>query len=88
MDQNKDGIVTLEDDNGQLIDMKVIEMVEYMDSKYVLLQSDDETDELSYVFKFMEDENFDRLETVEDEEEREMIFKLFEEKIEGNGLAN
>ncbi len=88
MDQNRDGVVTLEDDNGQLIDMKVIEMIEYMDSQYVLLQSDDETDELSYVFKFMEDDNFDRLETIEDEEEREMIFKLFEEKIEGNGLAN
>ena len=88
MDQNRDGVVTLEDDNGQLIDMKVIEMIEYMDNQYVLLQSDDETDELSYVFKFMEDDNFDRLETIENEEEREMIFKLFEEKIEGNGLAN
>ncbi len=88
MDQNRDGIITLEDDNGQLIDMKVIEMIEYMDSQYVLLQSEDETDELSYIFKFTEDNNFDRLETVEDEEEREMIFKLFEEKIEGNGLAN
>lgn len=88
MDQNRDGVVTLEDDNGQLIDMKVIEMIEYMDSQYVLLQSDDKTDELSYVFKFMEDDNFDRLETIEDEEEREMIFKLFEEKIEGNGLSN
>jgi len=88
MDENKEGIVTLEDDNGQLIDMRVIEMIEYMESKYVLLQNNDDEDELSYIFKFVEDEQFDRLESVEDEDELETIFKLFEERIEGSGLAN
>ncbi|MBN2853789.1 MAG: DUF1292 domain-containing protein [Clostridia bacterium] len=88
MDENKEGIVTLEDENGQLIDMRVIEMIEYMDSKYVLLQTEDDDDELSYIFKFVEDENFDRLESVEDEEELETVFKLFEEKIEGTNLSN
>lgn len=88
MDENKDGIVTLEDENGELIDMRVVEMIEYMDSKYVLLQTDDDEDELSYIFKFVEDENFDRLESVDDEEELETVFKLFEEKIEGTNLSN
>jgi len=88
MDENKEGIVTLEDDNGQLIDMRVIEMIEYMESKYVLLQNNDDEDELSYIFKFVEDEQFDRLESVDDEEELETIFKLFEERIESSGLAN
>ena len=88
MDENKEGIVTLEYDKGQLIDMRVIEMIEYMESKYVLLQNNDDEDELSYIFKFVEDEQFDRLESVEDEEELETIFKLFEERIEGSGLAN
>jgi len=88
MYEDKEGIVTLEDDKGQLIDMRVIEMIEYMESKYVLLQNNDDEDELSYIFKFVEDEQFDRLESVEDEEELETIFKLFEERIEGSGLAN
>lgn len=88
MSEDKDGIVTLEDENGKLVDMRVIEMLEYMDSKYVLLHTEEENDELSYIFKFVEDDNFDRLETVDDEEELETIFKLFEEKIEGNSLIN
>ncbi|HPJ21826.1 MAG TPA: DUF1292 domain-containing protein [Clostridia bacterium] len=78
---NNEGIITLEDENGRMIDMNVIEMVEYEEVRYVLLQSTDENDENSYIFRFREDIEYDRLESIDDEEELERIWDIFEEKL-------
>ncbi len=86
--ENNEGIITLEGENGELVDMLVIEMVEFHGRKYVLLQSTDETDEDSYIFKFSEEIDFDKLETISDEKELTEIFKIFDEKISGSGLVN
>ncbi len=86
--ENNEGIITLEGENGELVDMLVIEMVEFHGRKYVLLQSTDETDEDSYIFKFSEEIDFDKLETISDEKELTEIFKVFDEKISGSGLVN
>ena len=64
---NNEGIITLEGENGELIDMQVVEMVEFRGNRYVLLQNTDEKDEDSYIFRFTEDVDFDRLETISDE---------------------
>lgn len=87
MDKSE-GAITLEDEGGKLIDMNVVEMIEFMDTRYVLLQSTDTSDENSYIFRFREDNEFDRLETVDDESELENIKGLFEEKISGSGPVN
>ena len=87
MDKNE-GVITLEDEKGRLIDMNVIEMIEFMDTRYVLLQSTDTSDENSYIFRFREDIEYDRLESVDDESELENIRGLFEEKISGSGPVN
>lgn len=87
MDKDE-GLITLEDENGKLIDMNVVEMVEFMGIKYVLLQSTDLKDEDSYIFKFTEDFDFDRLESISDEKELEDVFKLFDRKISGSGPVN
>lgn len=86
--ENNEGIITLEGENGELIDMMVVEMVEFRGSKYVLLQNADESDEDSYVFKFTEDVDYDKLETISDEKELEDVFEMFEEKISGTGQVN
>lgn len=85
---NNEGIITLEGENGELIDMHVVEMIEFHGRKYVLLQSTDEKDEDSYIFKFTEDADFDRLETISDEKELEDVFKIFDKKISGSGHVN
>lgn len=86
--ENNEGIITLEGENGELIDMMVIEMLEFRGSKYVLLQNADESDEDSYIFKFTEDVDYDKLETVSDDKELEDVFEMFEEKISGTGQVN
>ena len=86
--ENNEGIITLEGENGELVDMLVIEMVEFHGRKYVLLQSTDETDEDSYIFKFSEEIDFDKLETVSDEKELTEVFKVFDDKISGSGHVN
>jgi uncharacterized protein YrzB (UPF0473 family) len=78
---NKEGIITLEDENGKLIDMRVIEMLDYNFEKYVLLQNSEDDDEVSYIFRYVEDKDFDKLESVDDENELELLLKLFEEKL-------
>lgn len=85
---NNDGVITLEDENGKLIDMNVVEMIEYQATRYVLLQSTDTSDENSYIFRFREDADFDRLESVDDENELESIRDIFEEKISDAGPVN
>lgn len=85
---NNEGIITLEGDNGELIDMVVIEMVEYEGSRYVLLQNTDDSDENSYIFRFSEDIDFDKLETIDDEKELSDVFTEFEKKISGSGHIN
>jgi len=87
MDKN-DGIITLEDENGKLIDMNVIEMVEFRDTRYVLLQSADTDDENSYIFRFREDEEYDRLESVDDDNELGQITNIFQEKLSESGPVN
>jgi hypothetical protein len=85
---NNEGIITLEGENGELIDMQVVEMVEFRGSRYVLLQNTDEKDEDSYIFRFTEDVDFDRLETISDEKELADVFDIFEKKISGSGHVN
>jgi hypothetical protein len=87
MNENQ-GIITLEDENGTMVDMTVVDMVEYSGEKYVLLQSTDENDEVSYIFKFTEEADFDRLESVEDEEELRNVAELFEQRISDSGYMN
>lgn len=85
---NNEGIITLEGENGELIDMMVIEMVEFGGSKYVLLQNTDEKDEDSYIFRFSEDIEYDKLETISDEKELADVFDIFDKKISGQGHVN
>ena len=86
--ENNEGIITLEGENGEMVDMLVIEMVEFHGRKYVLLQNSDETDEDSYIFKFTEEIDFDKLETISDEKELTEVFEIFDEKISGSGHVN
>lgn len=85
---NNDGIITLEDEMGRFIDMNVIEMIEFQETRYVLLQSTDSSDENSYIFRYREDVGFDRLESVDDDNELDDIKSIFEEKISGSGPVN
>ena len=85
---NNEGVITLEGENGELIDMHVVEMIEFRGSKYVILQSADKKDEDSYIFRFTEDVDFDRLETISDEKELADVFDIFDKKISESGHVN
>lgn len=85
---DEQGVITLEDENGVMVNMVVVDMIEHLGHKYVLLQNAEETDEVSYIFKFTEETDFDRLESVDDEKELEQIVDLFEKKISDLGYMN
>lgn len=85
---NNEGIITLEGENGELINMNVVEMIEFLGNKYVLLQNTDEKDETSYIFRFTEESDFDKLETISDEKELADVFDIFDKKISGSGNVN
>ena len=86
--ENIEGVITLEDEKGELVDMHVVEMIEFQNSKYVLLQNSDVSDEESYIFRFSEDIDFDRLESIGDDKELESVIDMFNRKISDSGPVN
>ncbi len=79
--ENNNAVITLEGENGEIVDMIVIEMAQYNGKKYVLLQNTDEKDEDSYIFRFREEMDYDSLEAINDERELSNVFDVFEKKI-------
>lgn len=88
MDKNDEGVIVLEDENGKFINMVVVEMVELLGEKYVMLQEEGSSDNVPFIFKFVEGSENDSLESIDDEEHLERIFAIFEEKISGYSPLN
>lgn len=57
MDDERDNIIVMEDDDGNPIEMMVLEMLDYDDRTYVLMQPADEAEEDAYIFEYEEDKD-------------------------------
>ncbi|HNZ41286.1 MAG TPA: DUF1292 domain-containing protein [Clostridia bacterium] len=84
MDNERDNIIVMEDDEGNPIEMTVLEMLEYDDRTYVLMQSADESEEDAYIFEYEEDKDDAILTPVEDEQLLDELFELFVEKMDSD----
>ncbi len=83
-DLEEDDIVTLIDDEGKEIAFKFVGVTEYKGGKYVFLviaePNDDIAEDEVVIFKLNEEEN--TLDTIEDEELMETVFKQFQEEMD------
>lgn len=77
----KNGSLTIEIGDGKTIHLRVVELLERNNQKYVLMQDTEKQEEESYIFRFIEDREYDQLESIEDGEELELLVQLFEEKM-------
>ncbi|MFA5342167.1 MAG: DUF1292 domain-containing protein [Clostridia bacterium] len=83
MEEERDDIIVMEDENGNPVEMVVLEMLEYKEKTYVLMQTVDESDEDSYIFEYEEENDEDAILTpIEDEKLLDEIFELFVKKMD------
>ncbi|MFO7636573.1 MAG: DUF1292 domain-containing protein [Clostridia bacterium] len=89
--KENDGILTLEDENGKILNLRVLELLSCNGQRYVLLEDINEENDESYIFRFIEnkeDMEYDSLESIEDKEELLLVCRLFEQKMEGKDQTN
>ncbi|MDD3972097.1 MAG: DUF1292 domain-containing protein [Clostridia bacterium] len=82
MDNERDDIIMMEDENGNPVEMIALEMLDYEEKTYVLMQSTDETDENSYIFEYEEEDDDAILTPVEDDKLVDKLFDLFIKKMD------
>ncbi|HPJ76257.1 MAG TPA: DUF1292 domain-containing protein [Clostridia bacterium] len=82
MDNERDDIIMMEDENGNPVEMIALEMLDYEEKTYVLMQTTDETDENSYIFEYEEEDDDEILTPVEDDNLVDKLFELFIKKMD------
>ncbi|HXK72560.1 MAG: DUF1292 domain-containing protein [Clostridia bacterium] len=82
MDNERDDIIMMEDENGNPVEMIALEMLDYEEKTYVLMQTTDETDENSYIFEYEEEDDDAILTPVEDDNLVDKLFELFIKKMD------
>lgn len=84
MEEERDDIIMMEDEEGNQVPMVAVEMLDHEDKTYVLMQNTDEKDEDSYIFQYEEQEGSDEaiLTPVEDDTLLDTLFELFLEKLD------
>lgn len=82
MDNERDDIIMMEDENGNPVEMIALEMLDYEEKTYVLMQTTDETDENSYIFEYEEEDDDAILTPVEDDKLVDKLFDLFIKKMD------
>jgi hypothetical protein len=82
MDNERDDIIMMEDEKGNPVEMIALEMLDYEEKTYVLMQTTDETDENSYIFEYEEEDDDAILTPVEDDNLVDKLFELFIKKMD------
>jgi hypothetical protein len=83
MEEERDDIIMMEDEEGNQVPMVAVEMLDYEEKTYVLMQNTDEKDEDSYIFLYEEQEGDEAILTpVEDDALLDKLFELFLEKLD------
>ena len=80
----EDGIVELVDDDGKVINFRLLDVTEYKGVKYVLLLAAEPNEEIAEdeVVIFRLNENDETLEPVEDEKLLEEVFESYQQETE------
>lgn len=80
-----DGIVELVDDDGKVINFKLLDVTEYKGVKYTLLLAAEPNEEIAddEVVIFRLNEEAETLEPIEDEKLLEEVFEFYQQETEG-----
>lgn len=80
-----DGIIELVDDDGKVINFKLLDVTEYKGVKYTLLLAAEPNEEIAedevVIFRLNEEE--ETLEPIEDEKLLEEVFDFYQQETEG-----
>ncbi len=89
MDEERDDIVVLIDENGEEVEFEHIDTIEMNDNEYVVLapldedQENDQEEEEVIILKVEHNENGeDSFVTIEDDDELDEVFNEFQSRIE------
>ncbi len=89
MDEERDDIVVLIDENGEEVEFEHIDTIEMKDNEYVVLapldedQENDQEEEEVIILKVEHNENGeDSFVTIEDDDELDEVFNEFQSRIE------
>jgi hypothetical protein len=80
-----DGIIELVDENGKVINFKLLDVTEYKGEKYTLLLPAEPNEEIAEdeVVIFRLNEKEESLEPIEDENLLEEVFEFYQQETEG-----
>ncbi|MDE6441811.1 MAG: DUF1292 domain-containing protein [Clostridia bacterium] len=80
-----DGIIELVDDDGKVINFKLLDVTEYKGVKYTLLLAAEPNEEIAEdeVVIFRLNEEAETLEPIEDEKLLEEVFDFYQQETEG-----
>ena len=80
-----DGIIELVDDDGKVINFKLLDVTEYKGVKYTLLLAAEPNEEIAEdeVVIFRLNEEAETLEPIEDEKLLEEVFEFYQQETEG-----
>lgn len=85
-----DGIIELIDDDGKVLNFKLLDVTEYKGVKYTLLLAAEPSEEIAedevVIFRLNEDE--ESLEPIEDEELLQEVFDFYQQETEGEEVYN
>ena len=84
-EQLDDGIIELVDDEGKVINFKLLDVTEYKGVKYTLLLAAEPNEEIAEdeVVIFRLNEEAETLEPIEDEKLLEEVFDFYQQETEG-----
>lgn len=83
-----DGIIELVDDDGKVINFKLLDVTEYKGVKYTLLLAAEPNEEIAEdeVVIFRLNEEAETLEPIEDEKLLEEVFEFYQQETEGEDV--
>ena len=85
MYEENNALITLTDDEGNEVELELLDIVEYDNDEYiVLIENDEEADEVVILKVNALDEETEEYVSIDDEELLQKIFEMFKAKYEGS----
>ena len=80
--EEKDNIITIEDEDGNEMELEILDIIDFEGDEYLVLISTDEEAEEVYILALGEDENGEEAYfSVEDDEVQEAVFEIFKSRF-------
>ena len=82
--ENEGALLTLTDDEGNEIEFKLLDVIEYDSDEYiVLIENNEDADEVVILKINSLDEETEEYVSIDDEETLQTVFEMFKKKYEG-----